>query len=199
MKPYLFLPVFILLAICCKAQSDVVLTADTLLSDSLIASPEDSSVVKERKHSPKLAGGLSAALPGLGQAYNKKYWKIPIVYAGFAATGYCVYHFHKEYASYRDEYRNRLNGDTGLLNLKWEGRNTDNINASKIQNQRYMQISIMVLAVWYFVNILDAVVDAHLMSYDISDNLALHLTPDLKTNHPLAAQTIGLTLTLNLK
>jgi len=172
---------------------------DTLLKDSIAASPIDSSVVKEKKHSPKLAGCLSAVVPGLGQAYNKKYWKIPIDYAGFAATGYFVYYFHSQYVAYRNEYRNRLNGETELLNPKWKGLHIDNINMSRQYHQQNMQISIIALAAWYLVNILDAVVDAHLMSFDVSDNLSLYLTPDFNTNPTFVKQKLGLTFTFNIK
>ena len=184
-----------------------VLSTDTisaLLTDTISPSPTDTSLVKEKKHSPKLAGLLSAAVPGLGQAYNKKYWKIPIDYAGFAATGFCVYHFHKLYASYRDEYRNRLNENYELLNPDWQHLNTENINTWKQYHQRNMQLSIIVLSIWYFVNILDAVVDAHLMTYDISDNLSMRILPDIHSGNFARGnsnkkQTIGLSFTLNLK
>ena len=217
MKSYLSFCFFILITTYCWGQDDVVLGENASHKDSISASSADSSVVKERKHSPKLAGCLSAALPGLGQAYNKKYWKIPIDYAGFAAAGYCVYHFYSLYADYRDEYRNRLNKKPSLepnpnvLYIRvfklFNGQlpnlstdlSTDNINGYKQSYQRNMQISIMVLVIWYFVNILDAVVDAHLMSFDISDNLAMYITPDFNTNPTFAKPTVGLSFTLNLK
>ena len=197
---HLPLYIFLLFTTHCLGQSDVVLLEDEPLKDSISASPMDSSVivVKERKHSPKVAGCL-AMIPGLGQAYNKKYWKIPINYAGFAATGYFVYHFHSQYASYRDEYRNRLDGKTELLNPEWEHLHLDNINMQKQYHQQNMQISIMALAIWYFINILDAVVDAHLMSFDVSDNLSLHITPDFKTNPAYAKQAVGVSFTFNIK
>ena len=206
--PHLILCFFILLSTCCWGQEDIVFSEDTVLqdiittppTDSLSLFPVDTSVVKEKKHSPALAGGLSAALPGLGQAYNKKYWKIPINWAGFAATGYFVYHFSSLYIDYRDEYRNRLNGKEPKLE---PDLHIDNINIKKLGYQNNMQLSIIALAAWYFINILDAVVDAHLMSFDISDNLSMHLAPDIPSGfaygNSYKPPTLGLSFTLNLK
>ncbi|MDR2406807.1 MAG: DUF5683 domain-containing protein, partial [Bacteroidales bacterium] len=134
---------------------------------------------KIKVHSPKKAGWMSAALPGLGQGYNKKYWKIPIVYAGFTGSGIGIYYFYNQYKIYRDEYRNRLNEKTDLLDPKLASLGSDNINAIKQSYQRDMEIFIIVAVVWYFFNILDAVVDAHLMSFDISDDLSVYVAPSI--------------------
>ena len=204
MKPYLSLLFFITITTYCWGQEDNAVQIENPASkDSISAQPIDTVAIKEKKHSPSLAGGLSAALPGLGQAYNKKYWKIPIVYAGLAGGGYCVYYFYTEYALYRDEYRNRINKNEDKLNPKFKDYNTDNINRYKIAYQRDMQLSIMALALWYFINILDAVVDAHLMSFDVSDNLSMRLAPDIQGGFARGnlhkPQTIGLSFTLNIK
>ena len=210
---HLLLGIFAAITTCCLGQTDTVLRDTAPLKDSISAfptdnisvlpkdsmadSPTDSAVVvKEKKHSPKLAGWLSAALPGLGQAYNKKYWKIPIDYAGFAATGYCVYYFSGEYIKYRDEYRNRLNKKPPAVDST---SSLESIYRNKQDQQQNMQLSIIVLAVWYFVNILDAVVDAHLMSFDVSHNLAMQITPDFNINSAFAKQTVGLSFTFNIK
>jgi hypothetical protein len=195
---------FILLSTFCFGQNDTIPIENTSPTESISAVTPDSLEIKEKPHSPKLAGALSAALPGLGQAYNKKYWKIPIDYAGFAATGFCVYHFHSLYAAYRDEYRHRLKGEVELYNPDWKDWHNENIVANRQLHQRNMQLSILFLGLWYVINILDAVVDAHLMSYDISDNLSMRLAPDilssgLAQNGGSKNQHIGLSFTLNLK
>jgi hypothetical protein len=154
-----------------------------------------------RIHSPKKAAWMSAALPGLGQAYNKKYWKIPIVYAGFAGSGIGIYFFYRDYKLYRDEYRNRLNGKTDLLNPDFAGMGNDQINTIKQGYQRNMELFIMVTVVWYFLNILDAVVDAHLMSFDVSEDLSLYVVPSIGFNRQFTSAnklplTTNFTLTL---
>lgn len=146
--------------------------------------PVDTSVAKPIKiHSPKKAAWMSAILPGLGQGYNRKYWKIPIVYAGFAGTTVGIVLNFNQYKRYRDEYRYRLNNDRnkhdpGLLEM-----GDENVNAIKQNYQRNMEIFILVTAAWYLINILDAVVDAHLISYDISDNLTMHIVPSVQFNY----------------
>jgi hypothetical protein len=164
--------------------------------DSIIVQQEEESInidtnigKKIREHSPKKAGWMSAALPGLGQGYNKKYWKIPIVYAGFTGTSIGIYYFYSQYKIYRDEYRNRLNEKTDLLNPDFATFGNDNINAIKQTYQRNMEIFIIVTVVWYFFNILDAVVDAHLTSFDVSDDLSLHVIPSIGFDSHFASIT----------
>ena len=161
-----------------QADSIVVQTTEpSLVSDTTIPS----SAVKI--HSPKRAAWMSAVLPGLGQGYNKKYWKIPIVYAGFAGTSVGIWYFHREFKAYRDEYRNRLDTNTLLLLPEYAGLSDENINANKLINQQRMEIFIIVTAVWYLVNIIDAVVDAHLFSFDISEDISLNVIPSFYPNY----------------
>ncbi len=167
----------------------------TLVSDT-------SNNKKTKIHSPKKAAWMSAVLPGLGQGYNKKYWKIPIIYVGFAGTSVGIYYYHKEYKIYRDEYRHRLNEETDLLNPDLAGYGTSNISAMKQTYQRNMEIFIIVTAVWYLFNIMDAVVDAHLMSFDVSDNLSLNIMPSVGFNNQFASfkkmpPTTNITFTFN--
>jgi hypothetical protein len=161
-------------------------------TDTGMDTDTDTDTNKQKKikvHSPKKAGWMSAALPGLGQGYNKKYWKIPIVYAGFAGSGFGIYYFYSRYKIYRDEYRNRLNEKTDLLNPDLASLGNDNINAVKQSYQRDMEIFIIVSVVWYFFNILDAVVDAHLMSFDVSDDLSVYVVPSIGFNPQFASMT----------
>jgi hypothetical protein len=156
---------------------------------------------KSRIHSPKKAGWMSAALPGLGQGYNRKYWKIPVVYAGFTGTSIGIYYFYNHYKIYRDEYRNRLDEKTDLLNPDLASLGTDNINAIKQRYQRNMELFILITTVWYFLNILDAVVDAHLTSFDVSEDLSLYVIPSIGFNNQFASMnkrplTTNITLTL---
>jgi hypothetical protein len=142
---------------------------------------------KVKVHSPKKAGWMSAALPGLGQGYNKKYWKIPIIYAGFAGSGIGIYYFYSQYKIYRDEYRNRLNEAKDLLNPDLAYMQNSNLNATKQMYQRDMEIFIIVSVVWYFLNILDAVVDAHLMSFDVSEDLSFYVAPSIGYHRQLTS------------
>ena len=74
--------------------------------------PVNTVVLKDttKTHSPKLAGALSAALPGLGQIYNKKYWKVPLIYAGAGALLFAIKHNASRYATYKKAYSLRIDG-----------------------------------------------------------------------------------------
>ena len=134
----------------------------------------------QKKHNPKIAIALSAVVPGAGQIYNKKAWKVPIIYAGLAATGYCVYHFAKETNKYKFEYRYRMQGKTDLLNPQFTHMDDETVLSMKKYHQRNMEISIAATAVVYVLNLIDAIVDAHLFYFDISDDLSMHWSPAVR-------------------
>ena len=139
---------------------------------------------------PSKAAFYSAILPGLGQAYNKKYWKIPIVYGGLA-IGYYFYNDNNNfYNEFRDIYKRRLEGYT---DDKYYGIYSDNvlINAQRTY-QRNRDISLMVMIGIYVLNIIDANVDAHLIQFNVNENLSLR--PDININDITRKQNLGLVL-----
>ncbi len=134
------------------------------------------SVVKVR-HSPAKAAMYSGVLPGLGQAYNKKYWKIPIVYAGFAGLGYWISYNSRNYRDFRDAYRIRLDDDPNTID-RYDGQYSNNdLKTLKDFHKRNLDLSCILTAVWYAIGIIDATVDAHLFEFDISDNLSMKVQP----------------------
>ncbi len=183
-----FMVVFIFLLGSTNAQNDSV-------SVKLPKSTSDFQV----KHSPKLASYLSL-IPGAGQIYNKKYWKLPIIYAGLGTASYFIYYFSKESQSFRDEYIYRINNDVPFHNPKYESYPTENILASRNMYRSRMEISIAAFAIVYALNILDATVDAHLYYFDISDDLSMTLKPSLQmyqfSGNFTFAPSVGLKLKL---
>lgn len=130
------------------------------------------------KHSPRRAAIYSLVLPGLGQAYNHKFWKIPIVYAGFGTMYYFLNFNTKNFHQFRDAYSYVLAGSTG--NAPNDLVYTYTANQLKEGREYYLrnlEISYIATGAWYILQALDAVVDAHFFDYDVSDNLSLHLTP----------------------
>ncbi len=127
-------------------------------------------------HSPKKAAIMSSALPGLGQIYNKKYWKVPIIYAGFGALTYYIIDNNKNYIEFRDAYRARVDNDPTNDNIKPE-YTTDNLRIIKNIYWKNRDLMVILTAVLYAVNILDATVDAHFFTYDISDDLSFNISP----------------------
>lgn len=158
------------------------ITADTLIKET-----KTKKVPKaKKKHSPKTASIMSACLPGLGQIYNGKWWKVPIVYAGLGGLGYLVYNNHYEYRSYLHAYEYRT-GDLpeGTTLNQHETELANKYTDSQLQTYKesyrrdFEFYSILTLA-WYGLNIVDACVDGHLYTYDISDDLSFSVDPCLR-------------------
>jgi len=139
---------------------------------------------------PARAAFYSAVLPGLGQAYNKKYWKIPIV-VGAITGGILVYDFNnKEYKRFRDAYKRRLAGfeDDEFQDLV----TTDGLIEAQRKLRQRKELALLVTVGIYALNIIDANVDAHLLQYNIDDNLSL--SPHYKYNDLEDVSDLGLTL-----
>lgn len=126
---------------------------------------------------PATAAFYSAALPGLGQAYNKRYWKIPLVYAGIGAGIYYHLENKKDYKRFRGIYKRRLEGYTD--DEYYGDGDTPRVSNQRLRDaqrtaQRNKDMSIAVAIGFYLINIIDANVDAHLQQFNISEDLSLH-------------------------
>ena len=121
---------------------------------------------------PKVAMICSAVIPGLGQAYNHKYWKIPIVYVGLGAMAYFIYTNQQQY----HQFITALKDSTQPLNKIYT--KTDLVNGENFY-ARYRNLSIIGAAFIYMLQIVDANVDAQMHTFDVSDNLSFHFTPNL--------------------
>ena len=122
---------------------------------------------------PKKAALYSAILPGAGQVYTKKYWKVPIIYGGLITSAYYINESNDLYQLYKSTYLNRLDGDF-----------TDNLNYSDSDlrtltehYRRNREVSALLFTLTYILNIVDASVNAHLFDYDVSEDLSLHIQP----------------------
>jgi hypothetical protein len=136
-------------------------------------------------HSPKKATYL-ALVPGLGQIYNKKYWKIPIVYAGFAVTGYFAITNQQYYQDYKEAYICSTNAaaDTSYTcdNPLAQKYSTENLLSLKDYYRRNMELSYIIMGAWYILQILDATVDAHLYYWDVAEGVTLRTEPVIRPN-----------------
>jgi len=145
--------------------------SDTLRSDA--RQTED-----PKEHDPITAAILSARLPGLGQVYNRKYWKVPIVYAGLATSIYFVDFNTGYYQTYRDAYILRVDGDSSTID-DFPFYTETNIKDLMDYYHRNLELSYIATGVIYLLNILDATVDGHLFDFDIQDDLSLRFEPSL--------------------
>lgn len=159
-----------------------------------------------RGHSPQKASFYSMVIPGLGQVYNKKYWKVPVIYAGFGTLIYLVKFNGSRFTKYINAYGDFIDNDTlttsylTIINergldereiVKELYKDDETYDPSKYDwfkntlelNKNYYRrnrdLSYIGMGLWYILNIVDASVDAHLFDYDISDDLTLHIEPEL--------------------
>ena len=144
-------------------------------SDDFVELPDST---REKQHSPTKATIMSAVLPGLGQAYNKKYWKIPIIYTGFGVMGYFIYTNANEYINYKCAYIESVYGNKNGNYSELVNKYTqDELLSAREYYRRNLEVSCLLTAVWYIMNILDATVDAHLYTFNISDRLSMKVEP----------------------
>ncbi|MBL7882823.1 MAG: hypothetical protein JNL69_02055 [Bacteroidia bacterium] len=151
--------------------------------DSITSTKSDTLIQKKNNpainHSPKKAALFSTALPGLGQAYNKKYWKIPVIYVGFAGLAYAINSNQIKYDRYKTAYKYRLDGDPSTTDIYVGVYTDDNLNTLQKYYRRYRDLSIIGAAALYVLNIVDATVDAHLFTFDVSDDLTFNIHPTI--------------------
>ncbi len=139
---------------------------------------------------PSKAAFYSAILPGLGQAYNKKYWKIPLVWGAIGTGVYFYVRNDKQFDRYRDAYKRRLAGfkDDEFYDVV----TTDGLIRAQEQFRRNKELSLLVTIGLYALNIIDANVDAHLLQFNVDENLSL--SPHYQYNQMENTSDLGLTL-----
>ena len=142
---------------------------------------------------PARAAFYSALVPGLGQAYNKKYWKVPLVYAGIGISAYNFVEQNKKYNRFRNEYKKRLDGTSDPNDNYFGGKSNDWVIRGQKFHQRNRDLSALFIAGFYILNIIDANIDAHLMQFNVNDNLSLK--PDMNQNQIDYKFNYGMTLT----
>ena len=163
----------------------------------------------EKYHSPHRASMYAAIFPGLGQAYNKQYWKIPIVFGGFGVAAYAISFNSERYNYYRGAYRDFIIRDPAnksYLDIL-KGTNIDEtyiynnadwfqryLNNSKQRFKKYRDLSYAGLVAWYLLTIIDASIDAHFYYFDVSDDLSFQIDPTYMHINSDIGGTVGLQL-----
>lgn len=162
---------------------------------------------------PKRAMWLAIVLPGAGQIYNRKYWKLPIVYGGFVGCAYAMRWNNQMYSDYSQAYLDLMDDDPNtqsynqFLHL---GAKIDETNIQRYQQlfkkrkdkfRRWRDLSFFCLVGVYALSIIDAYVDASLSEFDISKDLSLRVEPTILNNdrerNPFKANSLGLSCSLN--
>lgn len=198
----------------CMAQSNALRGTDAS-ADSSYVLEGDMRVVRsvgiaEMTHSPHIATMYAAICPGLGQIYNKKYWKLPIVYGGIAALCYSIHFNSKYYDKYRRAYRDFIIRDPNNKSYADVIKNS-NITLEEVETvhaewftralrnkkdyyRRYRDMSYFGLVGVYLLQIIDANVDAHFFNFDVDDNLSIRWQPTIDPKND--GSTMGASVTL---
>ncbi|AWK02872.1 hypothetical protein HYN56_01040 [Flavobacterium crocinum] len=140
---------------------------------------------------PAKAAFYSAILPGLGQAYNKRYWKIPLVYGAIGTSLYFYIDNNKKYHDYRDEYKRRLEGYGPGTGGKYDFLDNSRLIAGQKFYQRNRDLSALFVVGFYVLNIIDANVDAALIQFNVNERLSMR--PEIYPADVTFKPNVGLT------
>lgn len=131
------------------------------------------------RYDPRKALLYAAILPGMGQIYNKKYWKLPLVYGGFIGFGYGIHFYQEGYTKYKTELFDILeSGESESAS----GYTEDQLRTIVDRYRRERDFMIILMAGMYLLQIVDAHVDAHLKEFDLNPNLHVRLQPTWETD-----------------
>lgn len=159
------------------AQQDSlrIVQADTLKINDEIIKPEKKRPITWNTDplSPSKAAFYSAIFPGLGQIYNKSYWKTPLVWGAIGFPLYMYFENEKQYQRYRNAYKRRLDGYTDDEFYTSPRVSDEGLRRAQKHYQRNKEIAILFTVGFYALNIIEANVDAHLKQYNIDDRLAI--------------------------
>jgi len=167
----------------------IIMPSYTLAQEKQIEKKPEKEKQKKEKPKKKTKTGwpsphkatLWGFIPGAGQIYNRKYWKLPIVYAGFGVTGYFALSNRTEYLKYKEAFicSSKADNDPDFTcdNPLAEKYNTNDLETITDYYRRNMELSFIIMGVWYILQVLDATVDANLYYWNVDDNLTLKVEP----------------------
>lgn len=182
----------------CLSAGAFATPVDTLANDSIPLTQKEIDRLFW-KPNPMRAVWLGAIVPGLGQIYNRSYWKLPIVYGGFMGCTYGIIYTHDQYIGYKTAYRDiyydmqdgKVSNDPSksYIAILPEGYTIDRMGGAATyrdrlkewqnQTRRNRDLAIAATAIVYALTLIDAYVDAQLFDFDISDDLSLNVYPEL--------------------
>ena len=144
------------------------------------------------RYDPRKALLYAAVVPGLGQIYNKKYWKLPLVYGGFFGIGYAINFYQDNYKTYKVKLfynlDNGLEGDTDINKNDPSGYTTGQLRTIVDKSRRERDFWVIMMGAMYILQMVDAHVDAHLKEFDLNPNLRVSIQPAVEQNELLGRQ-----------
>jgi hypothetical protein len=185
MNKYFIILIIVLTGLASFGQGDIFVEVEDSTS-TLIDDLEN--------HSPVIASALSAIVPGAGQVYNRKYWKLPIVYAGLGVGYYFFSQNYTQYKAYKEAYIDRQHD---ILGDDFSEISDAELESRVASTHKNYELAIVGTLVVYVLNIVDASVDAHLFYFDISDDLSMNIQPTISPMLFSNRTSAGLSLTFN--
>lgn len=169
-----------------EAENDTIPPSAIYQQDSIIGfrrleEPETVETIEmvAGEHDPNKAAWYSAAVPGLGQVYNKKYWKIPLVWGGIAGFAYLINWNNDQYQFFRKNLLYESNGNQpGLINETQF--DTATLKSGRDQYRRNRDMMVIFGVLFYMLQIADAHVDAHLIEFDVNQDLSVQVNPSIQ-------------------
>lgn len=168
---------------------------DSVIIERQVVAGPDTALIKSyaARYDPRKALLYAAVLPGLGQIYNKKYWKLPLVYGGFYAIGYAINYyndFFKEYKGYLF-----FNLENNLSEHPEVNLTTQQLRTIVDKSRRERDLMIILMGGMYLLQMIDAHVDAHLKEFDLNPNLQVQIRPSMSQDL-VAGRTTGLSIVM---
>ena len=162
--------------------------------DTMTSIAPDTVVLKSyaARYDPRKALLYAAILPGLGQIYNKKYWKLPLVYGGFFSIGYAINFYQDNYKTYKSQlFYNLDNGyeaDSDSDPNDPNGYTTGQLRTIVDKSRRERDFWVIMMGAMYILQIVDAHVDAHLKEFDLNPNLRVSIQPSVNQDELMGRQ-----------
>ena len=192
-----FLIFFVSLACCFTTEAQVIAKLDSVPVSTKKAKKK--KTVYDSTYNPNKAVMRSLMIPGWGQATNKKYWKIPLVYGALGTTGYMFFRNIKQYKESKEAYILATDGDDSNDHLIKQPYYSvkeypERIRAFRNSVRQNVDYSVLFFIAFWGLNVADAAVDAHLKTFDVSDDLSLQIKPGYSS----MANTNGISIVMHI-
>lgn len=160
------------------AQADTTVRENTVsLNEAKVGKSATPDSLKKMPFQPipKKAGLYSALLPGAGQFYNRQYWKVPVVYAGLGAAAYFISFNYTRYNKYRTAYIATIDQDPNTVSTELYGQS--DLKQLQDQYKQWLDMTVLLTSIGYMIQVMDAVVFAHLKNFDVSPDISMRMKP----------------------
>lgn len=173
---------------------------DSVIRDSVVVKPEEKSIPLYANFKPNAntAMWLALAIPGAGQIYNRKYWKLPIVYGIGIGIGYAIAYTNRNYQDYRNAYQSYNSSQPNpdlykpMIPEGYPESSYSNYFKTQMDNfRRSRDISIVAAVVAYALQVIDAFVDAQLSDFDVTPDLSIEVAPEVQQVNNQKAVGVG--------